>query len=149
MLVPLISFIFGLLVLRYAFLAYTGSPLLQQKMPGVPQRKGDGIWLVGCLLVALAFVLGIVGYFSKLNADWLRILRIVMGGFGLLVLVLRTAYGGKSTQQSKHVTVLEATLMLGKEFFLIVAIILSLIYLAMPSKTPGSYQHSAPGSTRY
>lgn len=149
MLVPLISSIFGLLVLRYAFLAYSGSPLLQKKMPGVPQRTGDGIWLIGCVLVALALMVGIVGYFSKLNADWLRILRILMGGIGLLVLVLRAAYSGQSTKRGKSVSLLEATLMLGKEFFLIVAIVLSLIYLAMPSKTPGSYQHSAPGSTRY
>lgn len=146
MLVPLISFILGLLVLRYAFLAYSGSPLLEQKVPGMLQRTGNGIWLIGCVLVALTLMLGIVGYFSKLNGDWVRSLRILMGGIGLLMLVLGL-YNGQSTQKGKSISLQKTALTLGKEFFLIVAIALSFFYLVVPSKTSVRDRHSAPAST--
>ena len=85
MLVPLIGLIFGLAVLFYAVLAYRGSPLLQS-MPAVFKQRNYSLWAVGCVLVALALILGIVGFYSNLNAPTLRLVRILMGSAGLLVL---------------------------------------------------------------
>lgn len=95
MLVPLLGLIFGLAVLFYAVLAYTGSPLLQP-MPAVFKPRNNWLWTVGCVLVALASMLGIVGYFSHWDVPMLRLLRVALGCVGLLVLgyqlVIRRSY---------------------------------------------------------
>lgn len=85
MLVPLIGLILGLTVIFYAFLAYTGSSLLQP-MPTVFKQRDNWFWTAGCVLVALALMLGIFGYLSHWNPYLLRLLRIAIGSVGLLVL---------------------------------------------------------------
>jgi hypothetical protein len=85
MLVPLIGLILGIAVLYSAFLAYTGSPLIQE-MPAVFKQRGNLLWVTGSVLVALALMLGIVGYFGYLNATILRYLRILIGCTGLVIL---------------------------------------------------------------
>lgn len=85
MLVPLIGLILGLIVLVYAALAYTGSSQLQS-MPTVFQQRNNLLWAVGCVLLALALMLGLVGYLTHLDASTIRLIRILMGSAGLLVL---------------------------------------------------------------
>jgi hypothetical protein len=85
MLVPLIGLILGIAVLYSAFLAYTGSPLIQE-MPAVFKQRGNLLWVTGSVLLALALMLGIVGFFSDLNATTLRYLRILIGCTGLVIL---------------------------------------------------------------
>jgi hypothetical protein len=85
MLVPLIGLILGIAVLYSAFLAYTGSPLIQE-MPAVFKQRGNLLWVTGSVLVALALMLGIVGYFGYLDATILRYLRILIGCTGLVIL---------------------------------------------------------------
>jgi cell division protein FtsX len=85
MLVPLIGLILGIAVLYSAFLAYTGSPLIQE-MPAVFKQRGNLLWVTGSVLLALALMLGIVGYFGYLDATILRYLRILIGCTGLVIL---------------------------------------------------------------
>jgi len=85
MLIPLIGLILGIAVLYSAVLAYTGSPLLQE-MPALFKQRGNLLWATGSVLVALALMLGIVGFFSDLNATTLRYLRILIGCTGLVIL---------------------------------------------------------------
>jgi hypothetical protein len=80
----ILGLILGLIVLVYAVLAYMGNPMLAS-LPPFLQRKGDLLWLAGCALVGLALVLGIVG--TLITTD-LRILRLLLGIVGLLLLVL-------------------------------------------------------------
>ena len=83
-LLPVLGLILGLVLLAYAFLGYTGSAVLQSA-PGFLQRKGDLLWVAGVVLVALALLLGMIGL--VINTD-LRVLRILLGIVGLLLLVL-------------------------------------------------------------
>jgi hypothetical protein len=85
MLIPLIGLILGIAVLYSAVLAYTGSPTLQE-MPALFKQRGNLLWATGSVLVALALMLGIVGYFGYLDANILRYLRILIGCTGLLIL---------------------------------------------------------------
>ena len=82
---PIIGLILGIIVLVYAGLAYTGSPLLQSLPAFLSGRKGDLLWGGGWVLVALALLLGIVGL---LLGQPLLIPRIIVGILGLLLLVL-------------------------------------------------------------
>jgi hypothetical protein len=84
-LLPIIGLILGIIVLVYAVLAYTGSPLLQSAPAFLSGRKGDLLWVGGWVLVGLALLLGIVG--SLISAN-LLIPRIIVGILGLLLLVL-------------------------------------------------------------
>lgn len=79
---PILGLLLGLAVLLYAILAYAGTPVFP-RAPAFLQRKGDLLWLGGNLLIALALMLGMAG--SLLQAN-LRILRIVLGVAGLLLL---------------------------------------------------------------
>lgn len=83
-LLPVLGLILGLVLLAYAFLAYTGSAVLQSA-PGFLQRKGDLLWNAGVVLVALALVLGIVGLLSSTD---LRIVRVLLAILGLLLVIL-------------------------------------------------------------
>ena len=79
-----LGLILGLIVLAYAVLAYMGNPMMAS-LPAFLQRKGDLLWLAGAALVGLALILGIVG--TVISTD-LRILRVLLGIVGLLLLVL-------------------------------------------------------------
>ena len=81
---PYLELILGLVVLIYAFLAYTGSAVVASA-PAVLRRKSDPLWLAGLALIALALLLGWVGLI--MNAD-LRIIRILLGVGGLVLLGL-------------------------------------------------------------
>jgi hypothetical protein len=93
LLLPVVGLILGLALLAYAFLGYSGSAVLQSA-PGFLQRRGDLLWTAGVVLVGLALLLGIVGY---IIATDLRILRILLGIVGLLLLVLAWPKGAPRT----------------------------------------------------
>ena len=80
----LVGLILGLVLLAYAFLAYTGSAVLQSA-PGFLQRKGDLLWGAGVVLLALALMLGMIGFLANTN---LQIPRILLGILGLLLIIL-------------------------------------------------------------
>ena len=84
MLLPVLGLVVGLIVLAYGLLAYMGNPMLAS-LPDFLQRKGDLLWLGGCVLVALALILGMIGYVIVSDV---RVIRILLGIVGLLLLVL-------------------------------------------------------------
>lgn len=82
---PLNGLVLGLFMLLYGALSYTGVPLPKP----LPRRKGDRLWLAGCLLIAIAFMLGMIGYWGLIGSDVLRPLRVVLGAIGLLLLAVQ------------------------------------------------------------
>ena len=86
----LVALILGVILLGYAFLAYTGSAVLQSA-PGFLQRKGDLLWAAGVVLLALALMLGMFGFLASTN---LQIPRILLGILGILLLILAWPKGG-------------------------------------------------------
>jgi lipopolysaccharide transport system permease protein len=86
MLKPLLYLAFALPVLAYGILGYLGSPLVK-KFPFATQQKGNRILLSGWLMVGIALALGIVGYWSTLNATKLLYLRANLGTIGTLILI--------------------------------------------------------------
>lgn len=89
----LVGLILGLALLAYAFLAYTGSAVLQSA-PGFLQRKGDLLWGAGVVLLALALALGMIGFLANTN---LQIPRILLGILGLLLIILAWPKGTPRT----------------------------------------------------
>jgi len=85
MLVPLASVFVGLMLLLYAALAYTGSSKLRP-LPSLLRPKGNKLWATGLVLLALALILGVVGYFDVLASPLLRPLRAGIGAVGLVLL---------------------------------------------------------------
>ena len=80
----ILGLILGLIVLVYGVLAYLGNALLASA-PAFLQRKGDMLWLGGIVLLAIALMLGIVGSVAAVD---LRIVRVLLGIVGVLLLVL-------------------------------------------------------------
>jgi hypothetical protein len=79
-----LGLILGVLVLAFAYLAYSGSTVVAG-VPPVLRRQGDPLWLAGLALIGLALLLGFVGL--VLNLD-VRIVRILIGVVGLVLLGL-------------------------------------------------------------
>ncbi len=79
-----LGLIVGLLLLAYGVLAYTGSSMTASLPPPL-RRAGDALWLAGVVLLALAFLGGIIG--SLINVD-LKLVRILLGIGGLVLLGL-------------------------------------------------------------
>lgn len=84
MLTPLFGLISGIALLTYAFSAYAGNKVLNV-IPVSRAQKGNLPLAIGSALVALALMLGIVGYFNYINSAWLRIFRIAAGGAGFSI----------------------------------------------------------------
>ncbi|GAX43511.1 ABC-2 type transporter [Tolypothrix sp. NIES-4075] len=84
MLIPLIGFILGIPILVYTVVSYTGIVSLKQ-IPRVKKQKGNLLLALGQGLIAIALMLGITGYFSPINGDSVRYLRIIIGTAGLLL----------------------------------------------------------------
>ncbi len=84
MLLPYLGLILGILLIIYAVLAFTGSSALAAA-PATLRRPGDPLWLAGLVLLALALLLGWVGYSFDME---LRLVRIVLGIGGVVLLVL-------------------------------------------------------------
>ncbi len=80
---PLIGLILGIVFLYFSFLVYRGHPKLG-KIPLISKHKGSSSWALGSTLIALALMLGMVGYFGHVEAEALRFLRGLAGGLGLL-----------------------------------------------------------------
>ncbi|HEY9658915.1 MAG TPA: hypothetical protein V6C65_10715 [Allocoleopsis sp.] len=77
---PLICFVLGILILLVI-----GSGLLRAEGGGL--RKGDILrLLVGYGAVAIALMLGLIGYVDHLNAEVLRFVRLfmILAGFAIL-----------------------------------------------------------------
>jgi hypothetical protein len=84
MLLPYLGLILGIVLIIYAVLAFTGSSTLAASPPAL-RRSGDPLWLAGLILLALALLLGWVGYSFDIE---LRLVRIVLGIAGVVLLVL-------------------------------------------------------------
>jgi hypothetical protein len=84
MLLPYLGLILGILLIIYAVLAFTGSSVLASA-PAALRRPGDPLWLAGLILLALALMLGWVGYSFDIE---LRLVRILVGIAGVVLLVL-------------------------------------------------------------
>jgi len=84
MLIPLIGFILGIALLLEAVLAYKGIYLRWQTSVASKQ-KGNVPLAIGSILIATALILGIVGYFSLMDANRLRWVRIIVGMVGILL----------------------------------------------------------------
>lgn len=83
MLTPLIGFILGTALLLEAVLAYTG--VYWQKTPIFGRQKRNLLLLSGKVMIASALILGMLGYFSLLDAPLLRKVRIVSIAVGFLL----------------------------------------------------------------
>jgi lipopolysaccharide transport system permease protein len=86
MLKPLLYLAFALPVLLYGVLGYVGSPIVR-KFPFATQQKGNWVILCGWLMVGIALALGMVGYWTSLNATKLLYLRANLGTLGALILI--------------------------------------------------------------
>jgi hypothetical protein len=84
MLLPYLGLILGIAVIVYAVLAFMGSGALASA-PAALRRPGDPLWLAGLVLLALALLLGWVGYSFDIE---LRLVRILVGIAGVVLLVL-------------------------------------------------------------
>ncbi|MGI8502510.1 MAG: ABC transporter permease, partial [Hassallia sp.] len=84
MLIPLIGFILGIPLLAYAVFCYTGIALFR-KIPQPKKQKGNLPLALGLGLIAIALMLGIIGYFSPIKGDSVRYVRIIIGTVGLLL----------------------------------------------------------------
>src|SRR4051794_7756914 len=84
LLLPLLGLIVGLIVIVYAYLAYSGSSTVSSAPP-VVRRAGDPLWLAGLELIGLALLLGFVGYLFGVQ---LQIVRIALAVVGIVLLGL-------------------------------------------------------------
>lgn len=85
MLIPLISFGVGAVLLSSVILAYLRSPMLK-KLPWMFELKDQKKSLLGLGLIALALILGMVGYFGYVDASFLRLVRGILGISGILLM---------------------------------------------------------------
>ena len=93
LLVPLLSLIVGLSLLVVANLNYTYSPIVGL-ITWFSQFQSNNLFAIGIELVAIALILGIVGYLDYINAKTLRSLRIglIVGGAILVALGVQKIY---------------------------------------------------------
>jgi ABC-2 type transport system permease protein/lipopolysaccharide transport system permease protein len=84
MLIPLIGFILGIPILVYAVSCYTGIAVFR-KIPQFKKQKGNLPLAIGLGLVAIALMLGIVGYFSLVAGSVVRNFRVIIGTSGLFI----------------------------------------------------------------
>ena len=84
MLIPLIGFILGIPILAYAVFCYTGIVIFRQ-IPQAKKQKGNLPLAIGLGLIAITLMLGITGYFSPVNGNLVRYVRIIIGTAGLLL----------------------------------------------------------------
>jgi hypothetical protein len=80
---PLLGLILGIFLLFYTFLAYTDNFLLK-KIPVKLYIKGNKWYALGLILISLAFMLGIIGYFMDFSGQYLRLLRFLLLVSGLI-----------------------------------------------------------------
>ncbi len=85
MLKPLLYLALAIPILTYGILNYSGSALLR-KLPMANRQKGNLPILCGWLMVSVAMALGVVGYWSNLDATTLLYVRANLGTLGALVL---------------------------------------------------------------
>jgi hypothetical protein len=94
MLVPLVSFLVGILILGYAFIVYTNHPILNNSSLVLP-LKGNKWFATGLIFISIAFILGIIGYllgfFIEYNVVYFRYLRIAFLGIGLITIKITLA----------------------------------------------------------
>lgn len=84
MTMPLIGFVLGLLIFLYAVLSH--GRLLFGEAPEGFIKRDFFLCFTGFGLIAIALMLGLVGYFGYLSADVVRPIRIVLGLIGLSLL---------------------------------------------------------------
>jgi hypothetical protein len=84
MLIPLISFVLGVIILLYAVLVY-GTAFFRE-VPEHLKKKDLLAYLIGYTLIAIALCLGLPGYLEHTSAVVLRPVRLVTGISGLIIL---------------------------------------------------------------
>ncbi len=84
MLVPLFGLILGIVLLSYTFLAYTGHPILEKTPVNIPV-KGNKWFAIGFVLISIALMLGMIGYFIDFSGKYLRYLRLLLIVGGLII----------------------------------------------------------------
>ncbi|MDJ0728962.1 MAG: hypothetical protein QNJ33_03120 [Crocosphaera sp.] len=85
MLIPLISFIFGIAILSVSSLVYAGMPTVKN-IPFVFRLREQKTTLLGLVFISLALMLGIIGYFGYIDGSLLRKIRAFLGIVGLLIM---------------------------------------------------------------
>ncbi len=84
MIAPLLGLILGTLILLYTLVTYTGTKLLKN-IPRSSKQEGNLSLAIGSILVALALMLGILGYFNYINATLLHNIRVLFFTSGLFL----------------------------------------------------------------
>ncbi|MBD3880968.1 hypothetical protein IFO70_04285 [Phormidium tenue FACHB-886] len=84
MAIPLVCFLLGALVFAYAVFAYA-IPLFHP-LPEGRKRSDFVVCLASYLLIAVALMLGLLGYFSHLNSKSLRYTRLGMAATAVIFL---------------------------------------------------------------
>ena len=88
MLTAYLGLLIGIVLIVYGTLSYTGSSALAS-VP-ILVRKGDGLWLAAMLLLAIAALLGWIGYIFAADLRVWRIgLAVVAVILGIVAWVLR------------------------------------------------------------
>ncbi len=93
LLLPLVSLVVGLSLLVLANLSFTYSPLVQL-VTWFARFQTNNLLAIGVELVAIALMLGIVGYLDYVNAKILRSwrIRLIVGGSILVALSVQNSY---------------------------------------------------------
>lgn len=87
MLIPLTSFIVGIALLGFACFVYFGNPIVKS-IPGIFNLKGEQSFAWGISCIAIALILGMIGYLGYIDSSLLRTLRIILGLVGLCLMAL-------------------------------------------------------------
>lgn len=84
MLVPLLGLFLGIPILTYAVLGYADVAILRQ-IPRLKSQKGNLLLALGLGAIAIALMLGMVGYLSPINSNLIRYVRASVGAAGLIL----------------------------------------------------------------
>ena len=109
MFIPLISFVFGIIILTTSSLVYVGVPALKN-IPFIFGLREQKITLLGLVLISLALMLGIVGYFGYIDGSLLRKIRAFLGIGGLLSITFPILQNNKNTNHFLSKIVSQLTL---------------------------------------
>lgn len=102
MTIPALSFFIGAIILAYNLF------FIQKKsiFPPITKYLNPNLkiyFIIGNILIAIALMLGLVGYFSLIPGGTLRMIRLGLGILGLLCLVSSTQIANKIIQNKQRV----------------------------------------------
>ena len=88
MIIPMISFVMGVVVLAFLGLVSLGYLNLNDKLSFLTTKiQRDRLFALGLGLIALALMAGLIGYLGYINGHLLRLFRLMLwaGGLGLIL----------------------------------------------------------------